>query len=113
MPAVILDQAVPARPARIRETSFTGPIAWTRDTLAPEDGVLRLGPDCRTELDAALAAVRANPLPVLMIEPAAFELPACRELMRRAKTALEAGVGFALIDGLPVDACTPEEAKAL
>jgi alpha-ketoglutarate-dependent taurine dioxygenase len=113
MPAAILTQSAPAHPTRIRETPFTGPIAWTRDTLAPEDGVLRLGPDCRAELDAALAAIRANPLPVLVIEPAAFELPACRRLMVQAKTVLESGVGFVLIDGLPLDACTPDEAKAL
>jgi len=113
MPAAILTQSAPAHPTRIRETPFTGPIAWTRDTLAPEDGALRLGPDCRAELDAALAAIRENPLPVLMIEPAAFELPACRKLMLQAKAMLESGVGFALIDGLPLDACTPDEAKAL
>jgi alpha-ketoglutarate-dependent taurine dioxygenase len=113
MPAAILDQIAPDHPTRIRETPFTGPIAWTRDTLAPEDGVLRLDSDCRRELDAALAAIRANPLPVLMIEPHAFELPDCRKLMRQAKTVLESGVGFVLIDGLPLDACTPDEAKAL
>ncbi len=113
MPAAILSQSTPERSARVRETPFTGPIAWTRDTLAPEDGVLRLGPDCRRELDIALAAIRENPLPTLMIEPAAFELPACRELMVRAKNLLESGVGYVLIDRLSLDDCTPDEAKAL
>ena len=113
MPAAILTQSAPAHPARIRETPFTGPIAWTRDTLAPADGVLRMGPECRAELNDALAAIRANPLPVLMIEPHAFELPACRRLMLQAKAVLESGVGFVLIDGLLLEECTPDEAKAL
>ena len=113
MAAAILHQSAPARSTRVRETPFTGAISWTRDTLAPEDGVLRLGPDCRRELDHALAAIRGNPLPTLMIEPAAFELPACRELMAQAKNLLEAGVGYVLIDRLALDDCTPEEAKAL
>ena len=113
MPAAILSQSAPERSARVRETPFTGPIAWTRDTLAPEDGVLRLGPDCRRELDTALAAIRENPLPTLMIEPAAFELPACRALMGQAKCLLESGVGYVLIDRLSLDDCTPDEAKAL
>ena len=75
--------------------------------------MLRLGPDCRGELAGVLAAVRANPLPTLMIEPAAFELPACRALMARAKATLETGVGFALVEGLPLDGCTLDEARAL
>src|SRR5688572_19513589 len=113
MSATILSQSTPDRSPRTRETPLTGAIAWTRDTLAPEDGVLRLGPECRRELDEALAVIRQNPLPALMLEPAAFELPECGKLMLRAKSALETGVGFALIDGLPLDECTPEEAKAL
>lgn len=113
MALAILTQSAPERAARVRETPFTGPIAWTRDTLAPADGVLRLGPDCQRELDIALAAIRENPLPTLMIEPAAFELPVCRELMVRAKNLLESGVGYVLIDRLSLDDCTPDEAKAL
>ena len=113
MAAAILCQSAPERATRVRETPFAGAIAWTRDTLAPEDGVLRLGPECRGELDNALAAIRENPLPTLMIEPAAFELPACRELMFRAKNLLEHGVGYVLIDRLSLDDCTPDEARAL
>jgi alpha-ketoglutarate-dependent taurine dioxygenase len=96
----------------MRETPFAGPIAWTRDTLGPEDGVLRLDAECRRELDAAVAAIRVNPLPTLMVEPTAFELSACRGLMGRAKTVLEAGVGFVLIDRLALDDYSLEEAKA-
>ncbi len=113
MSAAILSQFAPGHPARIRETPFTGPIAWTRDTLAPEDGVLRVDSDCRRELEHALAAIRGNPLPTLMIEPAAFELPACRKLMLQAKATLESGVGFVLIDRLALDDYSLDEAKVL
>ena len=113
MAAAILSQSTHESAPNVCETPLDGPVAWTGDTLAPEDGVLRLAPDCLRELDAALDAVRANPLPTLMIEPAAFELPACRALMARAKAMLEHGVGFVLIDRLPLDSCTPDEAKAL
>jgi alpha-ketoglutarate-dependent taurine dioxygenase len=112
MAAAILSQPA-AHPARIRETPFAGPVAWTRDTLAPEDGVLYLDADCRRELDHALGALRANPLPTLVLEPAAFELPACGGLMLRAKAVLESGVGFVLIDRLSLDDYSVEEAKAL
>jgi alpha-ketoglutarate-dependent taurine dioxygenase len=111
MPAAILAQPVHA--IRVCDKPLGGAVAWTGDTLAPEDGVLRLTPECLRELDRALGAVRANPLPALMVEPAAFDLPACRELMARARDVLDNGVGFVLIDRLPLDACTPDEAKTL
>jgi alpha-ketoglutarate-dependent taurine dioxygenase len=113
MTAAILDQSAPASRIRTRETPLTGLLAWTRDTLGPKDGLLPLDSDCRRELACALALIRANPLPIVMIEPAAFELAACRELMNQAKTMLEAGVGYVLIDRLTLDDCTVDEAKAL
>jgi alpha-ketoglutarate-dependent taurine dioxygenase len=113
MPAAILSQPSSGHAARICEAPLTGPLAWTGETLGPEDGALKLTSDCLGELERALAAVRANPLPALMIEPAAFDLPACRALMARAKTMLEDGVGFVLIDRLPLETCTADEAKSL
>src|SRR5262245_22803943 len=113
MPATILSQPAPDHPLRIRETPFTGPLAWTRDTLSPDDGVLRLDADCRRELDGALSVIRANPLPTLMLEAAAFDLPACRRLMGQARTMLETGVGFVLIDRLPLDDYSADDAKSL
>ena len=113
MPVPILTQPAPAHPARMREMPFAGPIAWTRDTLRPEEGVLQLDADSRGELDRALAVMRANPLPMLVLEPAAFDLPACRRLMGRARAMLDSGVGFVLIDRLPLDDYSADEAKAL
>jgi alpha-ketoglutarate-dependent taurine dioxygenase len=111
MGAAILSQS--SAQVRVCEAPLTGAIAWTRDSLTPEDGVLRLAPDCRRELDQVLAQLRANPLPVLVLEAAAFELPACTQLMRRAKEMLENGVGFVLIDRLPLEDLALDEAKAL
>lgn len=113
MTAAILSQTAPVETPRVCEAPLTGAIAWTGETLAPEDGVLRLGAEHLAELDQALAAIRANPLPVLALEPSGFALPACSTLMRRAKEALENGVGFVLIDRLPLDGRSDEENKAL
>jgi alpha-ketoglutarate-dependent taurine dioxygenase len=113
MAAAVLSQCTPAHPPRMRETPFRGAVAWTRTTITPDDGVLHLGPDCRRELGDALTAIRKNPLPMLMLEPAAFSLTACRALMTRAKRRLTAGSGFVLIDRLPLDDFTVDEAKAL
>jgi len=111
--AAILSQTDSQQAARVCAAPLTGAIAWTGETLAPADGLLRLTPDCERELGEALAAIRANPLPALMLEPSGFELPACRELMTQAKRILEDGVGFVLIDRLPLDGRSLDEAKAL
>jgi alpha-ketoglutarate-dependent taurine dioxygenase len=113
MSTAILDQTPTRHAGRIRDTAFDGPIAWTRDSLDARAGLLHLDADCINELGAALKMVRANPLPVLMLEPRAFDLPACTALMGRARETLENGVGFVLIDRLPLDDYTVDEAKAL
>ena len=112
MSTAILDQT-PFISARIRDTAFDGPIAWTRDSLDSRAGLLQLDADCIGELHAALLLIRANPLPVLMLEPRAFDLPACTALMARARDTLEKGVGFVLIDRLALDDYSVDEAKAL
>ena len=109
----ILDQTVATSSPPICDRALDAPIAWTRDSLAPDDGVLHLRPECGEELRAALADLRANPLPVLMLEAAAFALDACAALMAQAKRMLRDGAGFVLIDRLPLDEFTVDEAKAL
>jgi alpha-ketoglutarate-dependent taurine dioxygenase len=80
-----------------------GPIAWTRDSLSPEDGAFALTPDCLAEVREVAALLKNNPIPVLAIRPAEFAMPACERLMAGAQRELEHGVGFVLIDRLPVD----------
>ena len=112
MGATILSQSH-SEQSRFCDTQLAGPLAWSRDSLSPEDGLLHLDAACLRELEVAREAIRANPLPVLALDPAGFELNACRELMRRAKETLENGVGFVLIDRLPLDAWSEGESKAL
>lgn len=86
----------------VLDRELAGPIAWTRDSLAPSDGLVTLPPDCLAEIRAAAAVMAANPLPVLALHPDDFEMPGCRAAMDRARAELEDGVGFVLIDRLPV-----------
>ncbi len=94
----------------IPEFLMDAPEAWTRATLPPGAGRRRVGLVCLEELLAAVAAIRANPLPVLSLSPDDFELPACRHLMSEVKRVLDHGVGFVVLDGLPLDRLTPDEA---
>lgn len=90
-----------------------GAISWTRDTLHPQDGLVRLDAEVRRELDALVNELRANPLPIEALDVREFELPASRTMMARAKHILELGVGFVIIDRLPMDAYSMEEARAV
>ncbi len=87
--------------------------AWRREAIGPHDWVLPLSRACVAELDAAIAAIRRDPLPLLLCEPAAFALEACAELMTRARAMLADGIGLVVIDGVPVDRYSVEESRAV
>lgn len=100
----------PPRPPRM---PLQGAIAWTRDSLAPDDGLVRLDTDTLHELDALVDTLRANPLPIEALSVDDFALPASRRLMARVKATLEDGIGFVIIDRLPMERYSVDEARAV
>jgi len=109
----ILTEDPHAHPSRVRETPFAGPIAWSRETLSPSDGMIALDAASRRELDEVVETLRHNPLPTPLLTPDEFELSACRAMMARAKDVLENGVGFVIVDRLPMDDYSVDEARAV
>lgn len=91
----------------------TGAIAWTRDVLQPDDGVVAIPDDCLAELDAITRLLKDNPLPTLALRPEDFELPACRTMIANVTDILQRGVGFAILDRLPTNRYSREEAEPL
>jgi hypothetical protein len=90
-----------------------GKQAWRRADIQRDDWFFPLAPDCLAELHAIGLDVRDNPRPVEQIDPAQYALPACRAFMRRVQTALDDGVRFAVVDRLPLDEMSDDEAKAM
>ncbi len=90
-----------------------GATAWCNGDLPDDAGLIQITGDCRAELLATAALLDANPLPTVSLRPDDFEMPACRETMARARDALENGVGFCVIDRLPVDTVAPDTATGL
>jgi alpha-ketoglutarate-dependent taurine dioxygenase len=86
--------------------------AWTRDTVEPADWTVPLSGAAIAEAVALGEAVARQPLPVLVLSPDQFTLPACRDAMARVKAILQDGIGVALIDRLPLDRLTREQAIA-
>jgi Taurine catabolism dioxygenase TauD, TfdA family len=87
-------------------------VAWDRAGLSDRDGRIELDDASREELDRVVATLRDNPLAIELLEPDDFELVACRRLMAKTRAVLDHGVGFVIIDRLPLDAYSKAEATA-
>lgn len=108
----ILDTTKPGRPP-IRDVPLTGPIVWDRETLGPEDGKVHLDDVALAEIDAFVESLRRNPLPTLLLTPVEHALPRCQALMARARDILRDGVGFVILDKVPVQQYSQEECRAI
>lgn len=89
------------------------PVVWKSDTSLPNDGIVSIDDACHAELTETLQTIRSNPLPMVALNPADFHMPACKDLMATVKETLDTGIGFAILDTVPVDEMEKDEAKAL
>jgi Taurine catabolism dioxygenase TauD, TfdA family len=87
--------------------------AWRRADVDPDDWLVALPADCRDEIGGAVAAMRTHPLPLVALAPDDFPLPRCRALMAALRQRLDDGLGFAVLDRLPLEEMSLHEAKAV
>lgn len=95
-------------------TGLPSPVAapwvWSsREILGRDDWIVALDETSRSDLDAALGAVKRRGLALEQITSADFPLPSIAEVLARAKRLLGDGPGLALIRGLPVDRYTRDD----
>ena len=90
-----------------------GKKAWVRADIRRDDWFFKLPAECLAELHAILPELRGQLQPVEQIDPGRYALPACRAFMRRVQAALDDGVRFAVVDRLPLDELSDDEAYAL
>jgi len=64
------------------------------------------------ELEAAVELLRRDPLPTIALTPDDFALDRGRAFMRGIRAELETGVGFAILERLPVERWSRDEATA-
>src|SRR5687767_4185657 len=99
-------------PVTMLDHEITDRRAWTRDTVTAADWTVPLSDSATGEILSLAEAVARQPLPVLMLSPDQFALPACRDAMARVKAILEDGIGVALVDRFPLDRLTTDQAVA-
>lgn len=74
---------------------------------------MTIPPDALEEMDAVVRAWRARPLPLLLLDPTLFELTACTRLMAHVRARLDEGPGIVLLDRVPLERLSLDEAKAV
>lgn len=97
----------------IRERPLDSPTTWAADTLLENDGLVELDAACRDEIDAVAAELAANPLPIEALRVSDVDMPACQATMSRVRRQLEDGIGFAVVDRLPVERLDRDISKKL
>ena len=98
-----------ARPKR----PFKNAKTWKRTDLKPSDWTVKLGKASLKELDAVVAELRRQNLPLHMLRPDLFKLTATIAHMKDARKRAYNGIGFAIVDRLPLDKWSLDEAKAV
>ena len=77
---------------------------WLAADLSPADWTVPLDDTALAELRAMVTALKQQPLPTLLRRPQQFDIPALTKAYGAAKDICDKGVGFAVIDRLPMDA---------
>ncbi len=78
-------------------------MCWLAADIEADDYRVELPDDALAEIESLTGFFADNPLPLMQRKLEEFELPACRATMAKMKSILDDGVGFAVLDRLPVD----------
>jgi alpha-ketoglutarate-dependent taurine dioxygenase len=87
--------------------------AWRRDEIKPDDWIVPLTAACLAELEGVVTRLRRDPLPILLLRPEECGLSACAQTIGRVRQNLDAGVGLAVLDRVPVERYSLDENRAL
>ena len=94
----------------IREP-IAGPRAWTRRTIRDRDWRIALPPRCLDEIEQLARALARDPVPTYLLDPADYELDACRNLVGEVRQRLDEGPGIAVVDRIPIEELAPPHGR--
>ncbi|MCP5156206.1 MAG: TauD/TfdA family dioxygenase [Ectothiorhodospiraceae bacterium] len=95
------------------QSEFGRPRAWRAGDVGARDWTVAVPDAAVAEMEAVVELHRRQRLPTCMLAPEMFTLDACARMMAEARSRLDHGVGVALLDRLPVERWTAEEANAV
>lgn len=93
--------------------SATGTRRWRRADLSPQDWLIALPEHCWPELDEVAQRVRTEQPRITSLRPEGFQLDGCRAVMATVRRRLTEGIGFAILDRVPVERYAVAENQAI
>jgi hypothetical protein len=93
--------------------TIAGPSAWRRGDIRSEDYRVELSGACLDEIRRVADEIRAYPLPTILRTPEEYDLRHCRAAMAQVRQILKQGVRFAVVDRLPLDELSTDEATTI
>ncbi len=93
--------------------AITGRSAWHSGEIRSADYRVVLSGACLDEIRRLADEIRAHPLPTILRTPAEHDLQQCRAAMAEVGRILKEGVRFAVVDRLPLDELSQDEATAI
>ena len=100
-------------PEKIPTAPFDFPKAWSKSTISEEDYFFQFPKECVAELENLNIELKKNVLPALITRPEMYELENCNSFMKMIKDVLDNGVGFAIMEKLPIDSVSLEVATTM
>lgn len=94
-------------------TAVRGGRAWTRESVAESEWRVALNAVALREIERIVETLRSERLVPVMSDPEEFAIPALRAAMQDVTERLDDGIGMAVVQGLPVDAMSEAEARAV
>jgi len=93
--------------------AISGPTCWRRDELSPDDWRIVLPESCWPELDEVARKVRLEHRAITDLDPDHLDLPDSRAIMADVRRQLTEGIGFAVVDRVPVERYGVRESQAI
>ena len=112
MPFDFLDLSAEAAPIFL-DKQITDKRAWLVGSFDPAETIVALSDVARSEIDRLVENLHARPLPMLLRSPKEFELSALRAVMGMVEENLNNGMGFSVVDALPMDQYHAEDMKSV
>lgn len=92
---------------------FDNAKTWTRADFTPGDWTVPVTDPVKDELRAVVEQLGQQALPLFMLRPEFFELPATRAMVDTARAQADTGPGVAVIDRLPLDEWDEDQTRAI
>ena len=87
--------------------------AWVSGDSDPSSTIIRLSGTVEAETRTLVEEIQANPLPLLLRKPDDFDIPGWRDVMAQAQRSLVNGLGFSVIDRLPMEEFEDNDMKSV